>query len=970
MRMPHDIPSLVAVLLFFGYGLEAKAEPGRGLPLSATTGTVHNVSTVASLRGALDAANAAGVPATILLEDGTYNLAGATLHITCPGLIVRSAGGNREAVVVRGPDEGPSASTYNLFLVSADNVTLADMTFGYCRWHGVQIRGESPYDVSGTRIHNCRIVNCNEQFIKGSSGSDPEGATDGIIESCRFEFTAGWAYQYYTGGIDIHKGVNWVVRDNVFKSIRNPTAQPNIAEHAVHFWKRCTTRPQNIVVERNWIIDCDRGIGFGLGSFDNGHNGGGSVIRNNVVVNDGAGGHTDVGIGLESANDVTVDNNTVYIPAYWAPMEYRFSGSSNLWFRNNLVNSAIQNRDGAPAAQFSNNIENAQAGWFANVASGDLRLNATAITAIDRGSPIDAFTDDIYGAARPALGGWDVGAHEYRPAWAGSSMPALTPFDEGLVPVREIHVSPSGNDTTGNGAPGSPYRTLSHAASLAAPGAAIVLAPGTYPGGTFLHDLRGMATAPIWIRGADPANRPVISGASEGMHLIRARFLVVEHLEVTGSADSGINCDDGGAYADPEATRHVVFRNLYIHDIGGTGNQDGLKLSGLDDFWVLDSDFARCGGGISGSGIDHVGCHRGVIAGCSFIDMSGNAIQCKGGSAQIDITRCHMVDAGQRGINIGGSTGLQYFRPPVSTTATNYEARAIRVMANVFKGSITPVAFVGCIDSLVAHNTIIDPEDWFLRILQETTSSGSGDFFPCRDSAFVNNLVYFERSRMKTTDINVGANTAPQTFTLANNLWCARDDAGSSAPDYPVTEMNGIVGEDPLLADPPNGVYTITLSSPAAGAGLPLGIDLRDYAGQSYLDAPAIGAHEIGGDVDGDQLGDHWEMAHFGDTTASNGLPHEDADADRFPDRSEYVAGTDPMDPASYLHLSQSVVPGGMLLQWAGVPGRTYSVHRAAALASPFQEIVDGLPAQALNDYLDPISGAAMFHRIAVEHIE
>ena len=152
--------------------------------------------------------------------------------------------------------------------------------------------------MAGLRVHNCRILNCNQQFIKGSSSeNDPLGATDGCIEQCLFEFTSGWAYQSYTGGIDIHKGVNWIVRDNLFRNLRIPAGQAGIAEHAVHFWKRCSTRPQNIVVERNWVVDCDRGIGFGLGNAEGDHQGGASVIRNNMVFNAGAGPRTDVGWG-------------------------------------------------------------------------------------------------------------------------------------------------------------------------------------------------------------------------------------------------------------------------------------------------------------------------------------------------------------------------------------------------------------------------------------------------------------------------------------------------------------------------------------------------------------------------------------------------------------------------------------------------------------------------------------------------
>ena len=186
----------------------------------------------------MNAANAAGSPATILVSNGVYVLDVPTLNITCPGLVIRSASGDRNAVVIRGPDEGPNASLQNVFSVSATNVVIADLTFGYCRWHGIQAHGESAQNAAGLWVHNCRIINCNEQFIKGSVGSGSVGARDGLIENCLFEFTSGWAYQYYTGGIDIHKGVNWIVRDNLFRNLRVASGQTGMAEHAIHFWNR------------------------------------------------------------------------------------------------------------------------------------------------------------------------------------------------------------------------------------------------------------------------------------------------------------------------------------------------------------------------------------------------------------------------------------------------------------------------------------------------------------------------------------------------------------------------------------------------------------------------------------------------------------------------------------------------------------------------------------------------------------
>jgi hypothetical protein len=454
-QVEHRMMLCAIVLTFLTGTAGTFAAPGYGEPLSITTGTVYSISTLTELKNAVNSANGAGVPATILIADGTYVLDIPLLHIMCDNLIIRSASGNRDAVIIKGPDEGPSATATHIFLVPASYVTIADITLGYCRYHGIQVQGESPNDAAGLWVHNCHIINCNEQFIKGSSAdADPVGATDGIIENCLFEFSSGFGYQYYTGGIDIHKGVNWIVRDNIFRNLRNPNDDGNFAEHAVHFWKRCPTFPQNVVVERNWIINCDRGIGFGLGTEEvTGHNGGASAIRNNFVYSDDTGMNTDVCIGLEHASGVKVDNNTVYNAVYGSPIEYRFSTSSNLFFRNNLVNHAIRNRDGAPAPVMSDNLESVQASWFRDLAQGDLHILPGVSSVIDQGGIVSDFSDDLDGDSRPKLGGWDIGADEYDPATADSEGDGMTDSWEttyGLEPLIDDALDDKDGDAMDN----------------------------------------------------------------------------------------------------------------------------------------------------------------------------------------------------------------------------------------------------------------------------------------------------------------------------------------------------------------------------------------------------------------------------------------------------------------------------------------------------------------------------------------
>ena len=417
----------------------------------------------------------------------------------------------------------------------------------------------------------------------------------------------------------------------------------------------------------------------------------------------------------------------------------------------------------------------------------------------------------------------------------------IVTFEDGLTPTAELHVATTGSDTTGDGDLGNPFATLEHAAGIATPGTAVVVHAGTYSGGAYMADLAGSVGAPIWIGGAAGEARPVISGGGTAIHLVRARYLILHDLEVSGPTDNGINCDDGGDYGNELATHDVIFRNLYIHDVGSGGNQDCLKLSGLNDYFVLDSEFTVCGGGGSGSGVDHVGCHRGLIARNYFHDLGGNAVQSKGGAEDIEIRWNRIINAGERGLNMGGSTGFDYFRPPVPDMVAPFEARNIRAIANVYEGAVTPLAFVGCVECLAANNTIVNPTNWLLRILQETTNLNGYDFLPASDCIFINNLVYFDRSELSTY-VNVGGNTAPDTFTFTTNLWYAHDDPAASEPtNLPVTETGGIYGQAPAFTSG----WQIDSSSPAAGSGTAVTGVVGDMNGTCYASPPSIGAYEV-----------------------------------------------------------------------------------------------------------------------------
>ena len=126
--------------------------------------------------------------------------------------------------------------------------------------------------------------------------------------------------------------------------------------------------------------------------------------------------------------------------------------------------------------------------------------------------------------------------------------------------------------------------------------------------------------------------------------------------------------DEATAVLAGDALQSFAFESLARSDLPA------------DRLVELIHSLARAAGG---SGIDMVGCHHGIIKGNYFENMGSNSIQAKGGTQHITIEGNFFRNGGQRPLNLGGSTGLPFFRPIDAT----FEAADIKVFSNIIVGS-------------------------------------------------------------------------------------------------------------------------------------------------------------------------------------------------------------------------------------------------------------------------------------------
>lgn len=374
-------------------------------------GEVIPVATAEELLAAAERLPAGG---TILVTDGQYKLHRPVILDRKTNIVLRSAGGDPSKVVLTGKGWASGDTRDDILRIArCEGVTIADLSFADCRSYGIKVEGEhGPKDV---HILNCRFRDIGVRAIKGSAAQDSgRRALRGSVRGCEFQNTrippADWLFGGdYISAIDMMALEEWVFSDNVFRDIKGRNGG---GRAAIFIW----VRSQKVVVERNLIVNCDRGVAFGNPGQSTANVAGerivyvaDSVIRNNFIA-----GGPDCGIELWHAERIKVFNNTIWRPERnWNRGIRIGTGTTDTEIANNLIHGGIQAEGGE--ARVHHNLAGRLDGYFEEPASGHLALTVAAGNAFGRGLPLAEITDDI--TDRPRLGAPDLGAWQSpRPA--------------------------------------------------------------------------------------------------------------------------------------------------------------------------------------------------------------------------------------------------------------------------------------------------------------------------------------------------------------------------------------------------------------------------------------------------------------------------------------------------------------------------------------------------------------------------
>jgi hypothetical protein len=359
------------------------------------------VSTAEELAAAVESAQDGDM---ILLADGTYRV-GRFLHLdNVKHVSIRGASGDPAKVVLLGKGFDVVGRGDDILRIShCENVIIADLTFADCHAYGLKVEAE--YSPKNIHVYHCHFLNIGTRGLKGSTARRSV-ASGGSVRYCHFENNkippGDWQFGgNYISAIDMMSLEDWTISDNTFVNIKGHSGG---GRAAIFVW----VRSRRVVVERNHILNCDRGIALGNPSGSSNYMEGmlhvyDSICRNNFIV---AG--PDAGIELAWVDGVKIYHNSVWRQNVQGRGIRSIEKIHQVDIANNLVRGALTLAGGETSR---NNLIGPLEGYFVDPVAGNLRLREGKDEVVDRGLRLTEVIDDIDARRRDERP--DIGAAEY-----------------------------------------------------------------------------------------------------------------------------------------------------------------------------------------------------------------------------------------------------------------------------------------------------------------------------------------------------------------------------------------------------------------------------------------------------------------------------------------------------------------------------------------------------------------------------
>ena len=423
--------------------------------------------------------------------------------------------------------------------------------------------------------------------------------------------------------------------------------------------------------------------------------------------------------------------------------------------------------------------------------------------------------------------------------------------------AAEYYVSTTGNDTTGSGSIGSPYRTIQHVLdNVVASGDVIILRAGTYSENIRIRraSITIQSMAGEWaviqsvIDDEDKEISVIFDVDSDGSRLQR--------VEVIGGYWYGIKFNTEWGWVEPNegsGACNIIIEDCKIHDTG----QACIKVTpGCDDITIRRCEIYNSGrrSPDSAEAIDNVNGDRMSVQQCYIHDITATGLYAKGGANGTIIERCLVKNCNAAGILLGFDTSPEFF--DITANPDYYEnidgtVRNCIVANTQYSG----IGMYAAKNAKVYNNTLVDVAQdghsglYFGLTFQDWDSEAGRP--PSVNPVIRNNIVVQSQSSNSTTmeiryssDLG-GLSGLSGMPIMSNNRYYVKSGTALFVDNRPAYEFSGnltqwqshISGDtgstegDPAIVNPTGGDYHLSATSPCIDTGTSNGVPGTDYDG-------------------------------------------------------------------------------------------------------------------------------------------